>query len=170
MAHCGYGAEGSYLYTLTLTDVATGWTECQALLHRGKSAVLQALERARKLIPFPVPGIDSDNGVEFINNDLFAYCVREQITFTRGRAYRKNDQCFVEQKNGAVVRQLVGYDRFEGENSYRQLAELYRAVRLHTNVLQPSMKLLLKRRDGSALYRKYDTAPTPLQRLLAANI
>ncbi len=170
VAHCGYGAEGSYLYTLTLTDVATGWTECQALLHRGKSAVMQALERARKLLPFAVLGLDSDNGVEFINNDLVAYCVREQITFTRGRAYRKNDQCFVEQKNGAVVRQLVGYDRFEGEQSYRQLAELYRAVRLHTNIFQPSMKLLLKRRDGSALYRKYDTAQTPLQRLLAANI
>ncbi len=98
VAHCGYGAEGSYLYTLILTDVATGWTECQALLHKGKSAVLQALERARKLLPFAVLGLDSDNGVEFINNDLVAYCVREQITFTRGRAYRKNDQCFVEQK------------------------------------------------------------------------
>jgi hypothetical protein len=170
VAHCGYGAEGSYLYTLTLTDVATGWTECQALLHRGKSAVMQGLERARKLLPFAVLGIDSDNGVEFINNDLIAYGVRENITFTRGRAYRKNDQCFVEQKNKAVVRQLVGYDRFEGEQSYRQLTELYRAVRLHTNVFQPSMKLLLKRRDGSALYRKYDTAQTPLQRLLAANI
>lgn len=170
VAHCGYGAEGSYLYTLTLTDVATGWTECQALLHRGKSAVMQALERARKLLPFPVLGIDSDNGVEFLNNDLITYCAREQITFTRGRAYRKNDQCFVEQKNGAVVRQLVGYDRFEGEQSYRQLAELYRAVRLHTNIFQPSMKLLLKRRDGSALYRKYDTPQTPLQRLLATNI
>jgi hypothetical protein len=170
VAHCGYGAEGSYLYTLTLTDVATGWTECQALLHRGKSAVMQALERARKLLPFPVLGIDSDNGVEFINNDLIAYCVRENITFTRGRAYRKNDQCFVEQKNGAVVRQLVGYDRFEGEQSYRQLAELYRAIRLHTNIFQPSMKLLLKRGDGSDLYRKYDTPQTPLQRLLATNI
>jgi len=170
VAHCGYGAEGSYLYTLTLTDVATGWTECQALLHRGKSAVMQGLELARKLLPFAVLGLDSDNGVEFINHDLVAYCAREHITFTRGRAYRKNDQCFVEQKNGAVVRQLVGYDRFEGEQSYRQLAELYRAVRLHTNVFQPSMKLLLKRREGSALYRKYDTAQTPLQRLLAANI
>ena len=162
VAHCGYGAEGSYLYTLTLTDVATGWTECQALLHRGKSAVMQGLERARKLLPFAVLGLDSDNGVEFINHDLVAYCAREQITFTRGRAYRKNDQCFVEQKNGAVVWQLVGYDRFEGEQSYRQLAELYRAVRLHTNVFQPLMKLLLKRREGSALYRKYDTAQTPL--------
>ncbi len=170
VAHCGYGAEGSYLYTLTLTDIATGWTECQALLHRGKSAVMQALERARKLLPFPVLGIDTDNGVEFLNHDLVAYCAREQITFTRGRAYRKNDQCFVEQKNGAVVRQLVGYDRFEGEQSYRQLAELYRAVRLHTNIFQPSMKLLLKRRESSALYRKYDTPQTPLQRLLAANI
>src|SRR5579859_7113684 len=95
------------------------------------------------------------------------YCTRENITFTRGRAYRKNDQCFVEQKNGAVVRQLVGYDRFAGDHAYRQLTEVYRAVRLFVNFFQPSMKLMTKKRDGSDVYRTYDAAQTPVQRVIA---
>jgi len=170
VAHCGTSAEGAYLYTLTLTDVATGWTECLALPYRSPEAVTQALDHARRLLPFPLRGLDTDNGGEFLNNHLLAYCAREAITFTRGRAYRKNDQCYVEQKNGSVVRHLVGYDRFTGERAYRQLAELYRAVRLYVNVFQPSLKLQLKRREGSHVYRRYDAARTPLQRLLAAGV
>ncbi len=111
VAHCGGSVEGSFLYTLTLTDIATGWTECLPLLYRTQQAVIQALDKARKLIPFPVLGLDTDNGREFINEMLVEYCEREGITFTRGRVGRKNDQCFVEQKNGSVVRQIVGYDR-----------------------------------------------------------
>src|SRR5258708_1991422 len=133
VAHWGTGAEGSYLYSLVLTDVATGWTECLALLHRSQEAVLQALDIARRLLPFALLGLDTDNGSEFLNQELVAYCEREQITFTRGRAYKKNDQCYVEQKNGSIVRALVGYDRFEGVPTYRQLSELYRAVRLYVN-------------------------------------
>jgi len=170
VAHCGTSAEGAYLYTLTLTDIATGWTECLALPYRSPEAVTQAIDHARRLLPFPLRGLDTDNGGEFLNNHLLAYCAREAITFTRGRAYRKNDQCYVEQKNGSVVRQLVGYDRFAGERAYRQLAELYRAVRLYVNFFQPSLKLQLKRREGSHVYRRYDTAQTPLQRLLAAGV
>jgi len=170
VAHCGTSAEGAYLYTLTLTDVATGWTECLALPYRSPEAVIQALDHARRLLPFPLRGLDTDNGGEFLNNHLLAYCAREAITFTRGRAYRKNDQCYVEQKNGSVVRQLVGYDRFAGERAYRQLAELYRAVRLYVNFFQPSLKLQLKRREGSHVYRRYDAAQTPLQRLLATEV
>ena len=94
-------------------------------------------------------GLDTDNGLEFLNDELLDYCERERITFTRGRAYRKNDQCFVEQKNGVVVRQLVGYDRFEGAAAYRQLTEVYRAVRLYVNFFQPSMKLREKQRTGA---------------------
>jgi len=139
VAHCGSWADGSFLQTLVLTDVATGWTECLALLHRSQHTVIQALERARTLLPMPLLGLDTD---------LLAYCEREQIAFTRGRVAKKNDQCCVEQKNGAIVRQLVGYDRFEGEHAYRQLAELYRAVRLYVNFFQPSMKLRLKKRAG----------------------
>ena len=133
VAHCGWSIEGSFLYTLVLTDVATGWVECLALLHRSKAAVIHALDQARDLIPFPILGIDTDNGSEFINTDIIKYCEREKITFTRGRAYKKNDQCYVEQKNGVVVRQLVGYDRLEGLQAYKQLTELYRAVRLYVN-------------------------------------
>jgi hypothetical protein len=117
VAHCGADIEGGYLYTLTLTDIATGWTECLPLLHRSREAVLAALQRARTLFPFPILGIDTDNGGEFINEVVVAYCEREQISFTRGRPYQKRDQCFVEQKNGAIVRQVVGYDRFVVEHA-----------------------------------------------------
>jgi hypothetical protein len=168
VAHCGTRAEGSYLYSLVLTDVATGWTECLALLYRSQEAVVQALEIARHLLPFALLGLDTDNGSEFLNRELLAYCEREQITFTRGRAYKKNDQCYVEQKNGSIVRALVGYDRFEGEPAYRQLSELYRAVRLYVNGFQPSMKLHTKHREGSKVTRTYHEARTPLQRLVAA--
>src|SRR3989441_4890496 len=170
VAHCGMNIEGGYLYTLTLTDVATGWTECLPLLHRSQEAVLAALQRARTLFPFPILGIDTDNGGEFINEGVIAYCAQEHLTFTRGRPYLKNDQCFVEQKNGAIVRQVVCYDRFVGEHAYRQLTELYRALRLYVNCFQPSMKLLSKERDGKKIRCVYDPAKTPLQRLLLSGI
>jgi hypothetical protein len=168
VAHCGGSAEGAFLYTLTLTDVATGWTECQALLFRTQHAVVEALGRARRLLPFPLLGLDTDNGSEFLNAELLAYCTEQQITFTRGRTANKNDQCFVEQKNGSVVRALVGYDRFEGEPAYRQLAELYRAVRLYVNFFQPSLKLRSKQRDGARVQRQYEPAQTPFQRVVAS--
>jgi hypothetical protein len=170
VAHCGWSIEGEFLNTLVLTDVATGWTKCLALLHRSQAAVVQALDRARQLLPFPMLGFDSDNGSEFINAELLAYCEREHLTLTRGRVAKKNDQCFVEQQNGNIVRQYVGYDRFEGERAYRQLVELYRALRLYINFCQPSMKRLSKQRDGSKVQRKYEPAQTPLQRLLAAYV
>ncbi len=168
VAHCGPQAEGSYLYTLTLTDIATGWTECLPLLGRGQEAVITALKRARQLLPFPLLGIDTDNGGEFINMELAAYCEQEHITFTRGRPRKSNDQCYVEQKNGQIVRQVVGYDRFTGEIAYRQLTELYRALRIYVNCFQPSMKLQAKEREGSKVRRTYDQAQTPMQRLLAS--
>ncbi len=115
VAHCGTRAEGSYLYRLVLTDVSTGWTECLPLLHRSQEAVLQALDTARRLLPFPLLGLDTDNGGEFLNQEVLTYCEHQQITFPRGRAYKKNDPCYVEQKNGSIVRALVGYDRFEGD-------------------------------------------------------
>ena len=101
---------------------------------------------------------------------LIAYCEQEQITFTRGRPYLKNDQCFVEQKNGAIVRQVIGYDRLVGEHTYRQLTELYRALRLYVNCFQPSMKLLSKQREGKKVRYVYDPAKTPLQRLLLSGV
>ena len=170
VAHCGTRADGAFLSTLVLTDVCTGWVECQALLYRSQDQVLQAIRRARRLLPFPLLGLDSDNGAEFLNQELLDYCAQEQITFTRGRAYHKNDQCYVEQKNGAVVRQFVGYDRFEGDAAYQQLVELYRALRLYVNFLQPSMKLQAKQRTGGSVRRQYDVAQTPYERLCAADI
>ena len=170
VAHCGTMAEGSFLSSLVLTDVATGWTECLPLLHRTHADVLSGLAEVRRLLPFPLLGLDTDNGGEFLNYPVLAYCTEERITFTRGRTYRSNDQCYVEQKNGTIVRQLVGYDRLDGERAYRQLAELYRAVRLYVNFFQPSLKLARKHRQGQHLYRRYATAQTPFQRLLATGI
>ncbi len=170
VAHCGTRTEGPYLSSLVLTDVATGWTECLALVHHGYADVLRALDQTRDLLPFPVLGLDTDNGSEFLNFPLLGYCERAKITFTRGRAYRKNDQCYVEQKNGSIVRQIVGYDRFEGEPAAQQLAEVYRALRLYVNFFQPSLKLAHKRREGSQVSRRYDRAQTPCQRLLAAGL
>jgi hypothetical protein len=118
VAHCGGYTEGSYLYTLTLTDIATGWTECLPLRARTSSVVQAALQRARTLFPFPIVGIDTDNGAEFINEDVRAYCEQEHLTFTRGRPKQKNDQCYVEEQNRSVVRQAVGYDRLVGEQTY----------------------------------------------------
>ncbi len=166
VAHCGERLQGGCLYTITLTDVAGGWTECLPLLNRGREAVLAALQRARALFPFPILGLDTDNGGEFINEEIATYCVREQITFTRGRPYEKRDQCFVEQKNGVVVRQVVGHGRLMGEHAYRQLDELYRALHWYVNCFQPSMKLVSTQVEGRKIHRIYDAAKTPLQRVL----
>lgn len=170
VAHCATQADGSFLWTLTLTDIATGWTECLALLNKGQETVIAALKRAQHLLPFAMQGIDTDNGTEFINVELLTFCEQEQLTFTRGRPRRSNDQCYVEQKNGQIVRQVVGYDHFVGELAYRQLTELYRALRLYVNCFQPSMKLQTKQREGSKLRRTYDQAQTPMQRLLASGV
>ncbi|HET8846757.1 MAG TPA: transposase family protein, partial [Ktedonobacteraceae bacterium] len=170
VAHCGGRLRGGCLSTITLTDVATGWTECLPLLNRGREAVLAALQRARMRFPFPILGIDTDNGGEFLNEEVAAYCVREQITFTRGRPYEKRDQCFVEQKNGVVVRQVVGHGRLVGAHAYRQLDELYRALHWYINVFQASMKLVAKRIEGRKVHRIYDAAKTPLQRVLLSEL
>ncbi|HEX4204111.1 MAG TPA: tyrosine-type recombinase/integrase, partial [Ktedonobacteraceae bacterium] len=170
VTHCGGRLQGGCLYTITLTDIATGWTECLPLLNRGREAVLAALQRAQRRFPFPILGLDTDNGAEFINEEVAAYCVREQITFTRGRPYEKQDQCFVEQKNGVVVRQVVGHGRLIGEHAYRQLDELYRALHWYVNGFQPSMKLMSKQIEGRKVHRIYDAAKTPLQRVLLSGV
>jgi len=129
VAHHGGDTHGCFLYTLTLTDIATGWTECLPLLYKSSEAVLAAFRLARRCFPFPILGLDTDNGSEFINETVMRYCEAEHITFTRGRPEVKNDQCFVEQKNGAVVRHFVGHGRLVGSGAARQLRELYRALR-----------------------------------------
>ncbi len=166
VVHCGTTTRGEYLHSLTMTDIATGWTECVALRNRGQQTVFQALLLARGRLPFPLRGIDSDNGSEFINAHLLRYCQDEQLTFTRSRPYKKNDQAYVEQKNWSIVRQLVGYERYESLSAYEALQALYEVIRLYINFFQPSMKLVAKERVGSKVKKKYDQAKTPYQRVL----
>jgi hypothetical protein len=168
VCHCGQSPHGSFVCTLTLTDIASGWTEPVALLRRSSQEVLDGIQHVTEVLPFQLRGLDVDNGSEFINDDVIQYCTLNEITFTRGRAYRKNDQCFVEQKNGAVVRRTVGHERYEGLASRQQLAELYSVLRLYVNLFQPSLKLASKARVGAKSTRTYAVARTPLQRLVAA--
>lgn len=168
VAHDGGVARGEYVQTLTLTDVATGWTELAAVPTRAQVWVFEALQAVRARLPFPLLGIDSDNGGEFINKHLIAYCATENITFTRSRPYRKNDSCFVEQKNWSVVRRFVGYGRLEGEQQRRALDELYAVLRLLINFFVPSMKLVEKTRHGSRVTKRYDKPQTPYARVLAS--
>lgn len=170
VAHGGESAHGEYLHTLTLTDVCTGWTEPLALLNRSQKGVSFAIDTARKLLPFALVGLDSDNGSEFINHDLLRYCQAHQITFTRSRPYKKNDQCHVEQKNWSVVRRQIGYARYEGEKAQRLLEAVYQPLRLYLNFFQPSLKLVSKQRQGARLSKHYDKAKTPYQRLREAKI
>ena len=129
-----------------------------------------AFQQARQRFPFPILGLDTDNGSEFINEAVMRYCEAEQLTFTRGRPEVKNDQCFVEQKKGAVVRQFVGKDRFVGSQASRQLHERYRALRLSVNCFQPRVLLVSKHVEEGNVHRVYDPAKTPLQRLLLSGI
>lgn len=166
VAHCGNTTEGQYLNTLTCTDLATGWTDVTALLHRSQEAVSVAIRQMRHRLPFPLLGIDSDNGSEFINALLYRYCLKEKITFTRSRPYKKNDQAHVEQKNWSVVRHTVGYDRWETEPELKLLESIYEDLRLYINFFQPSFKLITKERIGNKTIKRYDPAKTPYQRVL----
>ena len=166
VSHSGPVAKGSWAWTLTLTDVATGWTECAPLLVREQTLLVAVLSEVRKLMPFPLLGFDSDNDSVFINETLRDYCAATGVAFTRCRPYRKNDQAWVEQKNGSVVRRLVGYRRFEGLETARVLGELYATSRLFVNFFQPSFKLAEKQRDGAKVYKRYHAPATPYQRLL----
>jgi hypothetical protein len=166
VAHCGNTVEGQFLCTLTCTDLCTGWTEVIGLLHRSQEAVSEALRQVRQRLPFPLLGIDSDNGGEFINDLLYRYCVDEEITFTRSRPYQKNDQAHVEQKNWSVVRHTVGYDRWETEQELALLESIYEDLRLYINFFQPSLKLIARERIGNKTIKRYDTAKTPYQRVL----
>jgi hypothetical protein len=167
VAHCGTSTAGEYVCTLTLVDIATGWTECAAIANKGQLAVLAALGRLRERLPFPLRGVDCDNGSEFLNAHLVRYCQAEQLTLTRCRAYHKNDQAHVEQKNGALVRRIIGYRRFEGMAAARELAALYARTRLFVNAFQPSFKLAEKERDGARVRKRYHPPATPCDRLLA---
>jgi hypothetical protein len=166
VAHCGESAAGQFLNTLTCTDLCTGWTEPIALLKRSQEAVRDAIDAMRPDLPFDLLGIDSDNGSEFINDLLYRYCREHEITFTRSRPYKKNDQAHVEQKNWSVVRHVIGYDRLESQEQHALLTSIYQDLRLYVNFFQPVLKLVDKERIGNKLVRKYDVARTPYQRVM----
>jgi hypothetical protein len=167
VAHSGPVARGSFVQTLTVTDIATGWTECAPVLVREQSLLTAVLGEIQKLLPFPLLGFDTDNDSVFMNETVRDYCQTAGIAFTRCRPYRKNDQAWVEQKNGAVVRRSVGYRRFEGLEAATALARLYRSLRLFVNYFQPSFKLAGKAREGARVRKRYHLPATPYQRLLA---
>jgi hypothetical protein len=167
VAHCGQTTEGTYLNTLTATDLATGWTECLALPNKTQFAVSQAIGKLQEDLPFPLLGLDSDNGSEFINDTLYRYCLAEQITFTRSRPYQKNDQAHVEQKNWSVVRHTIGYDRLETSAELALLTSIYSDLRLYINFFQPVLKLISKQRVDGKVIPLYDQATTPFRRVLA---
>ena len=167
VAHSGPSARGSFVQTLVLTDVATGWTECAPLIVREQTLLSTVLTELRKQLPFALLGLDTDNDTVFMNETLKTYCDTANIVFTRCRPYRKNDQAFVEQKNGAIVRRMVGYRRFEGLEAATLLAQLYRSARLFVNFFQPSFKLIAKQRDGGRVHKTYSAPATPHQRLAA---
>lgn len=168
VAHCGDMNRGSFVHSLVLTDIASGWTECAPLVVRESTLLVEALERVRLGLPFTLRALDVDNGSEFINETMIQYCLRNGIELTRSRPYRKNDQAWIEQKNGAIVRKLLGYRRFEGIAAAQVLARLYGASRLFVNFFQPSFKLAEKHRRGAQVTKRYHPPQTPCERLLLA--
>ena len=166
VAHCGGTLSGSFIHSLVATDICTGWTEAVPLLAREQSLVVEGLEAIAGQLPFPVLGIDSDNDSVFINQTLMEYCADRGIEFTRSRAYRKNDQAWIEQKNGSVVRRFAGHERYSGQIAGQTMVHLYQAVRLHVNYFQPSFKLLEKIRDGARVIKRYSPPATPCDRVM----
>jgi hypothetical protein len=170
VAHCGDSTEGFYLTTLSTVDVATGWCEPVAVWGKGQERVGGAVYHVTKQLPMPMLGLDSDNGSEFINQSLYNYCRHNGITFTRSRSYKKNDSCHVEQKNWTVIRRVIGYDRFSSREAFKTLENVYTVLRLYINFFQPVLKLVRKSRHGAKVYKLYDTARTPYQRLLESGV
>jgi len=165
--HCG-GAkvDGNFAHTLVLTDIASQWTECMAMPMRSQELVVEAFDATAEAVPFPMLGVDTDNDSAFINESVVDYCKVRGLVQTRSRPYRKSDQAWVEQKNGAVVRKLVGYDRLSGLAATQALARLYASSRLYVNFFQPTFKLKSKTRDGARVTKTYHPPCTPYGRLL----
>jgi hypothetical protein len=166
VSHDGGNAAGQFAFTLTVTDIATGWTENRSVPSKAAKCVLAALNDIAYKMPFPVLGVDSDNGSEFINVYLLQWCERHQITFTRARPANKNDGCHVEQKNWAVVRTVVGYHRYDTAAELLLLNEIWQLQSKLTNYFYPQQKLMSKVRDGAKVSKKYDTAATPFHRVI----
>ena len=168
VSHDGGAVRGDFLQSLNFTDIATGWVEMIAVKNKAQVWVFGGIKSIKERLPFPILGIDSDNGSEFINAHLLRYCQKEHITFTRSRPYRKNDSCFVEQKNWSVIRRAVGYGRYDTDKELNILNELYSYLRLYVSFFQPVRKLIKKEKIGSKITKTYDEAKTPYRRVLAS--
>lgn len=168
VAHCGDNAGGDFISTLNSTDIATQWFEAEPVLGKAQERILEGINEIKSRLPFGLTGIDSDNGSEFINRQLYEYCKKENIIFTRSRPYKKNDNAHIEQKNYTTVRQVLGYQRFDTEEVLKLMKELYRGpLRLYINFFQSSEKCVEKKRIGSRIKKVYDKAKTPYERVLA---
>jgi hypothetical protein len=171
VSHSGASAAGEFLHTLDCVDIHTTWVERQAVLGKSRHGVVQAMTTVEAQLPFPLRGVDSDNGSEFINDHLLAWCqarpAGRQVQFTRSRPYKKDDNAHVEQKNWTHVRKLVGWERYDSAEALAALNALYVDLRLLQNLFQPSMKLVRKVRVGSRLIRRYDQPQTPFERVKA---
>ena len=166
VSHCGGNGEGLFAYSFNLTDIGSTWVETRSVLGKGEAGIVKAFSEMSEVLPFKVLDIDSDNGSEFINRNLYTYCDARDIGFTRGRPYKKDDNAHIEQKNWTHVRKLVGWDRFDTPDSVAALNDLYaHELRLYMNLFQPSVKLIRTVRKGSRKVRRYDQPRTPLDRL-----
>jgi hypothetical protein len=168
VAHCGDNASGMFISTLNTTDIAALWFEAEPVMGKAQERVLEGLQEIERRLPTTLLGIDSDNGSEFINHQLYGYCKKKNVIFTRSRPYKKNDNAHIEQKNYTTVRQVLGYQRFDTDTVFELLKTLYRGpLRLYINFFQPSVKCIEKKRVGSKIKKVYDTAKTPYERILA---
>jgi hypothetical protein len=167
VSHCGGNAEGLFAHSLNLTDIGATWVETRAVLGKGEEGILKAFSEMSEVLPFEVLDIDSDNGGEFINHNLYRHCQSRNIGFTRSRPYKKDDNAHIEQKNWTHVRKVIGWDRYETPEAVRALNDLYsNELRLYMNLFQPSVKLIRTVRKGSRKIRRYDPPRTPLDRLV----
>lgn len=164
--HDGGLAKGDFAWTLNFVDIKVQWTEQIAVFNKAQCHVFNGIKTVRGRLPYPILGYDSDSGSEFINHQLYRYSIQEKITFTRGRPGKKNDNAFVEEKNDSIVRNWVGYGRYDTQQQVDILNELYAVLRLYTNFFQPVMKLKEKERIGSKVIKRYDKATTPYKRIL----
>lgn len=170
LAHCGDSGHDFFLTSLLAIDVATGWTELQAVWGKGHKRVGGALQAVRHALPMPLVSLHTDNGSEFLNHILVPWCREKCIAFTRGRPYRKNDQAYVEQRNGAVLRRYIGYDRYSTRVAFAALQAVHELLQLYVNYFQPIRKLMSKERHGARVVKRYDRAQTPYRRLLASGV
>lgn len=170
VGHEGGNSFGEFCFTLTVTDVATGWTVKRSVPNKAAIFVTEAIDYARKAFPFPILGIDSDNGSEFINAHLYDYCLAHHITFTRSRPHNSNDGCHVEQKNWTHVRELVGYLRFDTEAELKLLNAIWELDRVFSNLLMTQQKLVRRERQGAKVIKRHDQAATPFERAVRLKV